>query len=152
MTHLRMSPSAAVTPTEAGVMIRSDLATFQVSGPDLPAFLDRVLPLLDGSKDREALAAALPGYSRASVLAFLDLLEARGLVEPVPEAPARLHGQETFLRLYPGAPADAATRIARARVTVVDGPRKNSAGTVSFSTVIDYNVPRLSGRSESSWL
>jgi hypothetical protein len=100
-------------------MIRTDLATLQVSGADLPAFLDRLVPLLDGSRDREGLTAALPGYSRASVAAFLDLLEARGLVELVPEAPAPLRGQEAFLRVYPGAPADAMSRISKARVVVV---------------------------------
>ena len=32
--RVRLSPSAGITPTGAGVILRSDLGTFQVAGPD----------------------------------------------------------------------------------------------------------------------
>jgi hypothetical protein len=121
-------------------MIRTDLATLQVSGTDLPAFLDRLLPLLDGSRDREGLAAALPGYSRASVAAFLDLLEARGLVEPVPEAPSPLRGQAAFLRACPEAPGDAMSRIVGARVVVLGSEPwgRTAAGEIAAAGVSSW--------------
>jgi bacteriocin biosynthesis cyclodehydratase domain-containing protein len=118
MPRVRLSPTAAVTATDAGVILRSDLGTFRITGADASAFLDRVLPLLDGSRDPEAIGEALAGWSRASVGAFLALLSARGLIEEVPDSPARWRGDEAFFRACPGAPADATARIARARVVV----------------------------------
>ncbi|WP_437285404.1 TOMM precursor leader peptide-binding protein [Sorangium sp. So ce406] len=124
MSRIRLSRSASITPTDAGVILRSDLGTFQITGADVSAFLDRMAPLLDGSRDREAIVEALADYSRESVTAFLDLLEARGLVEPAPDAaePAdreRLRGQAEFLRRWSSAPQQAAQRLASARVLVV---------------------------------
>ncbi|XXX73800.1 TOMM precursor leader peptide-binding protein [Sorangium sp. So ce134] len=124
MTSIRLSRSASITPTDAGVLLRSDLGAFQLTGADVGAFLERMAPLLDGSRDREALVEALADYSRQSVIALLDLLEARGLIEPAPAAapPAdreRLRGQGEFLRRWSSAPEQAAARIAAARVLVV---------------------------------
>ncbi|WP_438014833.1 TOMM precursor leader peptide-binding protein [Sorangium sp. So ce315] len=124
MPTIRLSRSASITPTDAGVILRSDLGTFQLTGADVSAFLDRMAPLLDGSRDREAVVEALADYSRESVTALLDLLEARGLVEPVPDAAeppdrARLRGQIEFLRRWSKAPQQAAQRLASARVLVV---------------------------------
>ncbi|WP_437808527.1 TOMM precursor leader peptide-binding protein [Sorangium sp. So ce1078] len=124
MPRIRLSRSASVTPTDVGVILRSDLGAFQLTGADVGAFLERMVPLLDGSRDREALVEALADYSRQSVIAFLDLLEARGLVEPAPgAAPSadreRLRGQGEFLRRWSSAPEQAAQRLAAARVLVV---------------------------------
>jgi hypothetical protein len=117
--RVRLSPSAGVTPTDEGVILRSDLGTFQITGADAGTFVERVVPLLDGSRDREAIIAALAGYSRPSVTAFLSLLEARGLLEDVPDTTDPLHGPEAFLRAWPAAPRDAMQRIFRARVLSV---------------------------------
>ncbi len=117
--RVRLSPTASVTAAGEGVILRSDLGTLQIGGPDAGAVLARIVPLLDGTRDREAVAAALPGYAQGSVLAFLRLLEDHRLVEEVPEAEARAGGQEAFLRAWPEAPRDAADRIGRARVIVV---------------------------------
>jgi molybdopterin-synthase adenylyltransferase len=136
---VRLSPSAGITPTGAGVILRSDLGTFQVAGPDTAVFVDRMVPLLDGSRDREAIAAALPGYAGGSVAAFLRLLEDHGLIEEVPGAEAHGRGQEAFLRAWPAA-GDAAERLARARVICVGrGPwgaaAANALGAAGLSEV-----------------
>jgi hypothetical protein len=82
MKPLRLSPTASVTLTSAGAVLRSSLGAFQLTGADLDAFVTRMVPLLDGSRDREAVQAALSGHgSPASVARFLDLLIARGLIE-----------------------------------------------------------------------
>ncbi|WP_438004478.1 TOMM precursor leader peptide-binding protein [Sorangium sp. So ce321] len=124
MPSIRLSRSASITPTDAGVILRSDLGTFQLTGADVGAFLERMAPLLDGSRDREAIVEALADYSRQSVTALLDLLETRRLIEPAPGAaePAdreRLRGQVEFLRRWSAAPPQAAQRLASARVLVV---------------------------------
>jgi hypothetical protein len=112
------------------VCIRSDLETFQLGGADAGVFVAEVLPLLDGTRDRAALSAALGGYSARSVTALLDALEARGLVESVPETPppggvggGSAHrgrrGQEGFARAWSLDPEVVARRLAEARVLVV---------------------------------
>lgn len=119
MPCIRLSPSASVTRTDAGVILRSDLGTFQITGPDVGGFLDQMVPLLDGSRDQEALVQALAGFSRSSVTAFLDLLKERGLVEAVPDDAGRWRGQEAFFRAWSAVPAEVMVRLARARVLIV---------------------------------
>ncbi|WP_437965053.1 TOMM precursor leader peptide-binding protein [Sorangium sp. So ce260] len=139
MPSIRLSRSASVTPTDVGVILRSDLGAFQLTGADVGAFLERMVPLLDGSRDREALVEALADYSRQSVLAFLDLLEARGLVEPAPgAAPSadreRLRGQGEFLRRWSSTPEQAAQRLAAARVLVVGLEPWGAAAALALAT------------------
>jgi molybdopterin/thiamine biosynthesis adenylyltransferase len=124
MPNIRLSRSASVTPTGEGVILRSDLSTFQLTGADVVAFLERMLPLLDGSRDAEGLFAALPDYSRASVQAFLDLLQEHGLLEASDEATSplergRRRGQQAFLDKWSPTPGEASARLRRARVLVV---------------------------------
>lgn len=123
MSLLRLSPSASITVTPAGVMLRSDLGTIQITGADVGTFVDRIVPLCDGTRDRDAIHAELSEYAPASVDALLDLLEKRRLIEVVPDTQApdreRFRGQEDFLRRWPGQPADPMVRLAAARVTVV---------------------------------
>ena len=64
MPSIRLSRSASITPTDVGVLLRSDLGAFQLTGSDVGAFLERMVPLLDGSRDREAIVEALADYSR----------------------------------------------------------------------------------------
>lgn len=125
MPCIRLNPSASVTPTDAGVILRSDLGTFQVVGSDVRAFLDRMVPLLDGSHDRDALHRALGDYSRTSVTALLDLLQSYGLIEAVPDAEGaaereRWRGQLEFFRTWSSfsAPDEAMRRLASARVLI----------------------------------
>ncbi|MFT3766163.1 MAG: TOMM precursor leader peptide-binding protein [Minicystis sp.] len=119
MSRIRLSTSASITPTPAGVILSSDLGTFQVTGADVRTFLERIAPLLDGTRDRDAITAELSDYAPKSVAAFLELLHKRGLIEEVPEnalADDRLRGQDEFLRRWAGPEADPAARLAGGRV------------------------------------
>lgn len=119
MTPIRLSRFASITPTPAGVVLRSDLGTFEITGADVGTFLTRLVPLLDGSRDRDAVAAAI-GCSPASVARFLDLLSERGLVEevPGPDREERLRGQIELFRRWPGGGAGAMARLASTRVII----------------------------------
>ncbi|HEV7213534.1 MAG TPA: molybdopterin biosynthesis protein, partial [Chloroflexota bacterium] len=87
-----------------GVMLRSDLGAFRLDGPDVSLFMTKLLPLLDGGRDRSAVATALAPYSQASVLGFLALLERHGLLEEVTDPGAsdaeRWSGQDAFFRKW----------------------------------------------------
>jgi ribosomal protein S12 methylthiotransferase accessory factor len=122
MTRIRLSPSASVTPTTAGVVLRSDLGAFQLDGEDVRLFVTEMLPLLDGSRDADGVAGALPGTSRTSVLGFLDLLRQRGLIEDVSDLPdaageAR-QVQERFFQKCGLGPGEGTARLRAARVVV----------------------------------
>lgn len=125
MTRVRLSPSASVTTTEVGVLLRSDLGTFQLDGHDVKLFVNEILPLLDGTRDKEAVASALEEFSRQSVVAFLDLLEQYGLLETVPAVPEapeeqdRWRGQKGFFQKWTDQPEEAARRLGEARVLIV---------------------------------
>ncbi|HEV7506276.1 MAG TPA: TOMM precursor leader peptide-binding protein [Thermoanaerobaculia bacterium] len=122
MTRIRLSPSASVTPTTAGVVLRSDLGAFQLDGEDVRLFVTEMLPLLDGSRDAEGVADALPRTSRTSVVGFLELLRQRGLIEDVPEVPdaageAR-QVQERFFQKCGLGPGEGTARLRAARVVI----------------------------------
>jgi len=122
MMTLRFSPAASITPTDVGVILRSDLGTFQLHGADVRVFVTDVEPLLDGTRDAEAVAAALADYSRSSVLSFLELLRQRGLVEAVSETAAadlRRRPQERFFQTWSPEEADHDAQLRRARVLLV---------------------------------
>jgi hypothetical protein len=116
----RLALSAALTPTSAGLLLRSDLGVFQASGPRAEAFLALLTPLLDGTRDRAAVVAALSGHAPAAVAQVLDLFLDRGLVEELPEGPLDepRRGQLAFFRRWSpdGAPA---TRLAASRVVLL---------------------------------
>jgi hypothetical protein len=107
----------SVTRTTLGVVFRSDFAAYRVGGPDAIAVAERVLPLLDGTRDEDGVVTALAGYSRASVLALLDWLRQRQLLDDGGEqAPSA----EVFRASKMDA-GEALQRVARARVLVVGG-------------------------------
>ncbi|MFN2397760.1 MAG: TOMM precursor leader peptide-binding protein [Gemmatimonadaceae bacterium] len=81
MDKIRLSPFMAVIPAGSGVFVRSDLKSFALSGEGVAAFVRRALPLLDGRHNAEAIANALPDYSRKSTLALLGELEQLGIIE-----------------------------------------------------------------------
>ncbi|HKH50047.1 MAG TPA: TOMM precursor leader peptide-binding protein [Thermoanaerobaculia bacterium] len=120
MARIRLSPSASIAPTETGVLLRSDLGTSRLDGADVRVFVTEIVPLLDGSREPEEVAAALPGYASASVLGLLELLRQRGLVEPVAEGPAReaREAQERFFQGWQLPPGEGAARLAQCRVLI----------------------------------
>jgi len=119
--RLRLSPSASLTTTSLGVILRSDLGSFHLQGRDLPAFLTELVPLLDGSRDEESVVQALPTYSRRSVLQLIQSLEHHGLVEAGPERETdakerRWYLQELFFKKWIEGPKDAIRRLHQGRV------------------------------------
>ena len=120
MPGIHLNPSISVIQTGAGALLRSDLATFQLQGQDAQIFTEAILPLLDGSRGREAIVDALRGYPRHRVLALLDRLEQRRVVE-VFDAPeeTRWRGHIEFFRSWTGQPQEPMDRLRGARVLIV---------------------------------
>lgn len=119
MPCIRLDRSYALISTSAGVVLRSDLGTVVLTGPDAGVFLGRIAPLLDGSRDRAAILAELGDYAEGSVAALLDRLEARGVIEAVPSGDdGRRRPQEALLRRWLRAPEEANRRLLDARVLV----------------------------------
>jgi ribosomal protein S12 methylthiotransferase accessory factor len=118
MNKIRLSPSACITTTSSGVVLRSDLGTFQLHGDDVRLFVSRIVPLLDGTRDADGVAAALPDYSAPSVTNFLGLLKHKGLVEQVPDSDRRLAEDRFFLQWGTGE-GTALGRLSEARVAIV---------------------------------
>jgi hypothetical protein len=113
--RVRLSPNISITRTALGVAFRSDLAAYRVGGPDAIAVAERVVPLLDGTRDEDGVVTALSGYSRASVLALLDWLRQRQLLDDreSDESPAA-----QVFRASKMDAGEALQRIWRARVMV----------------------------------
>jgi ribosomal protein S12 methylthiotransferase accessory factor len=123
-SKLRFSPAASVTPTDSGVILRSDLETFQLEGSDVRLFVKEIVPLLDGTRDADLIADALPGYTRSSVHSFLELLVEKGLVEQVQENEGDTSGalerwtpQQRFFHKY--RLDDGVTRLQKSQVLIV---------------------------------
>ena len=115
MKKIRLSPSASITTTHSGVLLRSDLGTFQLQGEDVRLFVTSIVPLLDGTRDAAGVAAALSGYSAESVTNFLTLLQYKGLVEPVPDSDRRVAEERFFQKWGLGEGARGRRRRKRAR-------------------------------------
>lgn len=125
MSAIRLSPSATILPTAEGVILRADLGTFQITGADTGKFLALLAPLLDGTRDRAGVQAALGHYAPASVARFLDLLAQRGLLEEVPASAGEhpLRGQAAFFRRWSTGAEESMERLASARVLLAgSGP------------------------------
>ena len=122
MIRLRLSPSASVTRTSVGAIVRSDLGSFQLDGADVGVFVDRIARLMDGSLDRDAVVAALADYSRDSVEGLLDLLTKAGVIETVDidaDGAAASSPMTAFLRKWMPEPDAAMRRLREAQVTIV---------------------------------
>jgi ribosomal protein S12 methylthiotransferase accessory factor len=117
LARVRLNPVASVAFTDAGVILRSDLGRFQLRGCDVESFVKAAVPLLDGSRDREAVINGLGAYSRQSVLAFLDLLEHHGFLETVEEHEnEQWRGQQEYFRRWTGRSEELTHRLREARV------------------------------------
>ncbi|MGH9422201.1 MAG: TOMM precursor leader peptide-binding protein, partial [Thermoanaerobaculia bacterium] len=118
MKKIRLSPSASITTTQSGVVLRSDLGTFQLHGDDVRLFVSAIVPLLDGSRDADAVAAALSDYSAESVSNFLALLQQKGLVEAVQDSGFRM-AEDRFFQKWEKGEGAALGQLAAARVAIV---------------------------------
>jgi hypothetical protein len=127
--RVRLCPFVGITRTALGVVFRSDLAAYRVGGPDAIAVAERVLPLLDGTRDEDGVVTALSGYSRASVLALLDWLRQRQLLDDgrAEGAPAA----EVFRASKIDA-GEALERVSRARVLVLGGEPCGSVAAIEL--------------------
>ena len=124
MPLIRLSRAASLTATETGILLRSDLDTFALEGRDVQQFANVLAPLLTDWREPDALTAALPAYSPASILRFLALLQQRGVVETQESAGTqdeRWHGQEEFFRQWRNAPGPVPMmdRLRASRVLIV---------------------------------
>jgi bacteriocin biosynthesis cyclodehydratase domain-containing protein len=99
-------------------MLHSDFGAYRVGGPDAIAFAEKVLPLLDGTRDEDGVVSELARYSRASVLELLGWLRQRRLLDEhvLDEAPSA----EVF-RAWKVDAGVAMELLSRARVLVVGG-------------------------------
>jgi ribosomal protein S12 methylthiotransferase accessory factor len=117
MKRIRLSPTASITTTQSGVVLRSDLGTFQLHGDDVRLFVSSIVPLLDGSRDAAGVAAALSAYSASSVTHFLELLQQKGLVEFVADSDALL-AEERFFQKWGKGDGAALGELAAAHVAI----------------------------------
>jgi ribosomal protein S12 methylthiotransferase accessory factor len=120
MSGLRLRPSVAVLTTEGGALLRSDLRTLELSGRDASVVVAHLVPLLDGTRARSELAAALDGYSQASVFALLDTLGEYGMLEEADERNDPAYGlQQEFLSRVAMDPGEAWRRLREGGVGIV---------------------------------
>jgi ribosomal protein S12 methylthiotransferase accessory factor len=83
--RIRLNTSVSVVRTTAGLHLQSDLHTLRIDTSDLNLLTRQIVPLLDGSRDQKSVIASVKGYSRASLLTFLNTLADNGLLETVPD-------------------------------------------------------------------
>src|SRR5690348_10719293 len=100
MPRVRLSPAVSVISTDSGVVLRSDLGTYQLDGPDVAVFMRALLPLLNGLYEPDAIADAVEQYSRGSILTFLDALEHQGLLEQVSTGALEPETTQTMSRFF----------------------------------------------------
>ena len=87
--NLRLAPGVRVVPLAEGVALVSDHMRMRLSGP-VAGFVEQELaPLLDGTRDRRAIAEALPDVDSADLNEWLDrLVDAGAFDERAEEANA----------------------------------------------------------------
>lgn len=118
--RVRLNPAVSVIHANGRVLVRSDVGTLQLRGAGSSRLFHELIPLLDGTRDRRAVVAALGAYPRRAVLAALDRLERHHIIENCrPDGDGRWRGQVEFFRQWPDRPDDAAERLRRARVLLV---------------------------------
>jgi ribosomal protein S12 methylthiotransferase accessory factor len=139
MSKLRISPAARMTATDDGILIGSDLGTFQLHGADVKVFAGVIGPLLDGSRDADQVAAAVTGYSRSSVLSFLELLRQRGLLESLDDAArgagpaAGIEPQERFFQAFALDPQATTARLRNAKVLLAGAEPWGAAAALELA-------------------
>lgn len=117
----RLRRSVTVSVSASGVVLRSDLRTVQLDGPDVAVFVTRIAPLLDGTRTSQEIASALPEYGASSVLGFLSKLEELGFLESTMEAPGAsplLSGEAAFFARWGDEGSAGLERLRNAKVCV----------------------------------
>ena len=141
MPRIRLSATASVIHTDGGILLRSDLGTFQIGGPDAHIFVSALVPLLDGSRDKEAIIASLAQFSRQSIVALLDLLDKHGLVETLEEPQEEpWQAQTAFFRKWTNNPEELTRRLRSARVLIVG---LEPWGAVAASEIVASGIGAL---------
>jgi bacteriocin biosynthesis cyclodehydratase domain-containing protein len=118
---LRLRPGVAVLPMGNALQLRAGDEQVHVVDCEPPELAARVLALLDGTRDRAALAAHLrsldePPENLATAEHLIDELDRRGwLLAPI-EPPATEH--DAYLARFASARADPARALRGARVRV----------------------------------
>lgn len=93
MNKLKLTPAASLTKNTYGILLQSDLGTFQLHGKDISAFIDKVLPLLNGEHSQEKICERLSEYGNDSILKVLNILRDKGLVETIVTDQLTMEGQ-----------------------------------------------------------
>lgn len=83
---LRLTPAASVTPMDDGILLQSDLGSYQLQGRDIRVFVTDVMPMLEQNKTLEEICAALADYDNDSIASVINVLKECGLVEEISES------------------------------------------------------------------
>ncbi len=124
MSKLKLTPAASLTRNEHGILLQSDLGTFQLHGNDVSAFIDKVLPLLQGGYDQRQICEQLSEYDNNSVGKLLDLLISKGLVDEAVDDVTELldiprwQTQTRFLKAF-GTQTDAADSLIGKKILLI---------------------------------
>lgn len=81
MSRVRLRSFVTIAPTIGTVHLRADFRAVQIDTPQVGVLATEILPLLDGTRDKQEVSAAVRGYSRRSIMELLDRLERYGLLE-----------------------------------------------------------------------
>lgn len=109
-----------------------------ITGRSARSFLPRLLPLLDGTRSIDALAAAFPTLPPQAIHDAVALLYSRGLLEdgPLPPAPERGAEKAAALAGYAGRYVDV-TRVNRSRGEVLDRLAAQNVAVIATSAATD---------------
>lgn len=128
--RLCIAPTVSVVRDgDDGVMLSAGFEVIRLEGEHVALFVGRILPLLDGASDADAVAERLAGFDPQSVRGFLSSLQDLGFVQEAPDG--RFPPREPFdprvanvrPASQPSAPASAPPRLAAARVLVLGSGR-----------------------------
>jgi bacteriocin biosynthesis cyclodehydratase domain-containing protein len=104
-----------------------------LEGAAVRTLLPPLLPLLDGTRGVDELAARLGQAVRPAIVAALELLTERGLIVDGPDAPLGVRGAAHAVAAAHGiSPAEAAERLGAASVALVGG----SPGLVEIARLL----------------
>ncbi|MET4696722.1 TOMM precursor leader peptide-binding protein [Endozoicomonas lisbonensis] len=122
MSTLKLSPAASISKNEQGLLLQSDLGTFQLHGRDVEAFVSNVIPLLNGEHSLESLCQALKDYDKESIASLIGTLMNQGIVVKQDELTVSQPpwpSQQRFLQAWNTADKKELSSLASAHVLVI---------------------------------